>query len=137
MDTMTQTEIKKYKTMLEAKQGAHARELPNLPCARLGVESLGVAQLADLQRHVQIDLDKLARRQAAANRFAVLAVRGDEGGNADHPRVGKELGHLADAPDVLATVLRREAQVVAQAVAHVVAVEHIGQLAALEQLALQ
>ena len=47
--------------------------------------------------------------------------------------VGEELGHLADAADVLGAVLGGEAEVLVEAVADVVAVEHVGQVPALDQ----
>ena len=50
-----------------------------------------------------------------------------------HAGVGEQLGHLADAADVLLAVGGGEAQVLVQAVADVVAVEHVGQVAALDQ----
>src|SRR5690606_24940370 len=67
----------------------------------------------------------------------IRAVRGDEGGEVDHARVGEELRHLADTPDVLGAVLGREAEVVVQAVADVVAVEDVGAGAALPERLLE
>ena len=55
-----------------------------------------------------------------------LVMRDDAG-------VGEQLGDLADAADVLLAVGGGEAEVLVQAVADVVAVEHVGELAALHQ----
>ena len=79
----------------------------------------------------------MTRRQTLADRVAVRAVRGDEGRHADHSRIGKQLGHLAYPPDVLAAILRREPQVGAQPVADVVAIQHVAEHSEHEQLAFQ
>jgi hypothetical protein len=53
-------------------------------------------------------------------------VGADEARERDDARVGEELAHLADAPDVLLAVLGAEAQVLVEAHADVVAVEAVG-----------
>ena len=62
----------------------------------------------------------------AAHAFAVSAKGRDERGQHDHARFHEEFGHFADAADVLHTVFAREAQVAAQSVTDVVAVQHEG-----------
>ena len=68
-----------------------------------------------------------------ANSVAVLAVGADEAGHGDDAAVGEQFRDLADAANVLLAVGRGEAQVLVEAVADVVAVEDVGQPAALDQ----
>ena len=68
-----------------------------------------------------------------ADRF----VGGDERGEDDDAGVVEELGDFGAAAEVLAALVGREAQVVADAAAHVLAVEHDDGAALVEQLALQ
>ncbi len=44
-------------------------------------------------------------------------------------RVGKQLGHLANAPDIFLPILRRKAQILVQPMANVIAVQHISRMA--------
>lgn len=80
-----------------------AGKLLDLTGAGLLVETLGVALLGDLERHVDIDLDEGDGLIGAAGgdggvqltgRVAVGAVGGDKGGDGDGGGVGKELGDL-------------------------------------------
>lgn len=77
------------------------------------------------------------RREQAVVRGAYLCEGGDEAGDADEPRVGEEPRHLGDAPDVLLAVLRREAQVLVQAVPDVVAVQGVARDAMSHQVLFQ
>ena len=71
-------------------------------------------------------------------RQGAQVVRGtDEGGHGDDAGVHEELRHLGDAAYVLAPVVGREAQVVVDARADVVAVQHAAEVAAAVELALQ
>ena len=72
-----------------------------------------------------------------AHLVAVGAVRRDEGRERDDAGVGEELRDLADAADVLGAVLGREAEVLVEAVADVVAVEDVGAHAALPEALLE
>ena len=110
-----------------------AGELRDLAGAGLLVEALRVAPLAGLERRVDVHLDEVARREERPGRVAVRAVGRDERGQHEHAAVGEELRDLADAADVLGAVGGREAEVLVQPVAHVVAVEHVGEVAALDQ----
>jgi len=91
------------------------------------VEALGVALLDDVERGIGKDLDKgqASVHVQHACSVAVGAKRADERGDGDGGGVGKQLGHLADAADVLGAVGVREAQVLVQAKANVVAVEAV------------
>ena len=109
-----------------------AGELLDLAGARLLVEPLHVALLADLDRAVDEDLDEVARLHDRAHLIAVGAVRRDEGRQRHDAGVGEELRDLADAADVLGAVLGREAEILVEPVADVVAVEDVGADAALD-----
>ena len=62
---------------------------------------------------------------AFAHRVARVAVRRDDGAEHDDAVARQQLGHEADARHVGATVLRRQAEVGGEALAHDVAVEHL------------
>ena len=111
----------------------------DLAGTRFLIKSLGVAFLGHVQRRIDVDLEE---RKAGivvqlAHEIAISAIGADEAGDGDDPRLGEELGHLADAANVLSTVLSGEAEVLVQAVADVVAVESIGVLALLQEHLLQ
>ena len=80
-----------------------------------------------------MDLQEIAVLHESARLVAVGAEGGHEGGQHDHAGVEEQLGHLADAADVLLPVGIGEAEVLAEAVAHVVAIQHVGRQAALKQ----
>ena len=82
-----------------------------------------------------MDLDErqIAGDVQGTHVVAVLAVGADEAGQRDDAGVGEQLGDLADAADVFLAVGGGEAEVLVQPVADVVAVEHVGQPAALHQ----
>lgn len=122
-----------------------ASELLDLSSAGLLVETLGVTLLSHLEGHVDKDLDKgdgpvtvlVGLGVQLARKIAVGAVGRDEGGDGDGGRVGKELGNLADAADVLVAVGLGEAQVLVEAEAHVVAVEAVGGEAQVQEVLLE
>jgi hypothetical protein len=94
----------------------------------LGVQPLGIAGLAHLERGVDEHLDE---RQAhrlvdGARPVAIGPVGADDRHERHHARVGEQAGDLADAADVLGAVGGREPEVGVEAVAHVVAVEQVG-----------
>ena len=72
-----------------------------------------------------------------ARHVAILAIGRNEGGDQHDPRLVEQPRHLGDAADVLRPVLRRKTQVARKAVAHVVAVQHIGHVAQIQQAPLQ
>src|SRR5262249_384448 len=114
-------------------RSGHTGKLGDLARTRLLVVSLGVAALAFLQRAVDEDFDELAVAHDTPRLVAIGALRGDEGRHIDHAGMCEELGNLADAPDVLIAVRGREAQVLVQAMTHIVAIQHVGVHAALPQ----
>lgn len=113
------------------------------PC--LLVQSLGVALLGHLDWDVDIDLDKsqgcvvalAAALMQVTRDLAVGNVRGDEAGEGNGAAVGKQLGDLGDAADVLVAVLLGETQVLVQAEANIVAVEAVGGEPEVQQVLLE
>ena len=110
----------------------HVRELA---AAGAGVEALRVAALALLQRRRDPDLEE---RQAGvgvqvADHVAARAVGRHQRHDDDDAGVGHQAGDLGGAADVLLARRVVEAEVAAQPVAQVVAVEPVGVDAALGQ----
>ena len=109
-------------------------ELRDLAGARLLVEPLRVARLAGLEGGRDVHLDEVARpRRSPARRRGPRGTGEMKEVSTITPRVGEQLRDLGDAADVLGAVLGREAEVLVQAVADVVAVEHVGELAPLDE----
>ena len=105
-----------------------AGEALELAGAGLGVEALGVALLAELDRRVDEHLDEreIGRGVELPHRVAVGPVGAHERHERDEAGVGHQGRDVADAADVLGSVLGAEAEVAVEAVADVVAVEHVG-----------
>ena len=99
------------------------------------VEPFRVALLTDLDGSVDVDLDKrqLSLDMQGANGVAIFSVRTNKAGHGNGATVGEQLGNLANAADVLFPVRRGETKVLVEAMADVVAVQHIGQPATLDQ----
>jgi len=106
--------------------GGDAGELGDLPGTGFFVEALCVAIFTDFDGSIAIDFDEVAMLDHAAHALAVGTAGGDEGGQHNHTRLHEQLGHFADAADVFLAVCGRETEVAAQAVAHVVAIQHEG-----------
>ena len=87
--------------------------------------------LADVERTVDVDLDEVVRLLDLPVAVAVGDVGRDEGRQVDDAGLSEELGHLADAADVLVPVLGAEPEIAVQPETDVVAVEHIAVLAAI------
>lgn len=102
-------------------RATYSRELLDLAGPRLLVQALRVALLGDLDGDVDVDLDERdglvvgalpgGRRVQVARQLPVRAERRDEGRDGDAGAVREQLGHFADAPDVLGAVRVAEAQV--------------------------
>ena len=74
-----------------------------------------------------IDLDEVTVIDDPAHAFAVSTVRGDEGGEYDHPRFHEKFSHFANAADVFFAVLGLEKpKSPHKPVAHIVAIQHEG-----------
>ena len=80
-----------------------------------------------------MDLKEIAALHKGACLVAVGSEGGDECGQHDHARIQEKLGYLTDAADVFFAVRIGETEVFAQAMAHVVAIEHVGRQTAFEQ----
>ncbi len=113
-----------------------AGEVLERAAVRLGVEALGVAAPAFLDRRVDEHLDELALADEIAHHPPLGAERRDEGAQHDQSGIDEQLRHLADPADVLDAVGVGEAEIAVEAVADVVAVEHVGVMAPAMQLGL-
>ena len=80
-----------------------------------------------------MDLDEVTDLHQGPGPVAVGLEGRHEGGEHHHAGIEEQLRHLADATDVLLAVCIREAQVGAEAVADVVAIQHVAGEALLEQ----
>ena len=80
-----------------------------------------------------MDLEEIAALHKGACLVAVGSEGGNEGGQHDHSRIQEKLGDLTNAADVFFAVRIGETEVFAQAMAHVVAIQHVGGQPALEQ----
>ena len=116
-----------------------AGELLDLTSARLFVEPLRIALLADFHGRIDEDLDKIAPafERDFTGAAAVGEIGRNERGDDDEPGISHEFADFADAPDIFDAILWREAEVAIQAVADVVAIEHINVQAELEEFAFE
>ena len=89
-----------------------------------------------LERDLHVHLDELVAA-SLAHGVAVFAVRGDERYQRDHAAVREQFADFADATDVFLAVFGGESEVGVEAVADIVAVEHLRDLAALEERVLE
>ena len=89
-----------------------------------------------LERDLHVHLDELVAA-SLAHGVAVFAVRGDERYQRDHAAVREQFADFADATDVFLAVFGGESEVGVESVADVVAVEHLRDLAALEERVLE
>ena len=110
-----------------------AGEFLDLPRPCLGVEAFGVAGFADLEVCGAEHLEEVTVLHQVPGLVPVCTEGRHKGGQHDHARIQEQLGHLTDAADILLTVGIGEAQVFAEAVADVVAIQHIGGESPLEQ----
>jgi hypothetical protein len=118
-------------------RGGDAGELLDFLVAGLGVEALGVAFLADIERGLDEDFHELVLEEHGADLVPVFAVGGDERGDADEAGIGEELGDLTYAADVFLAFMGGEAEVGAQAMADVIAIEDVGVFAEVKEFAFQ
>jgi hypothetical protein len=79
---------------------------------------------------MDVHLDEVPGLHDPANEIAIGAIRRDERGDVHHAGFGEELGDLADAANVLGAVFRGESEILVEAVADIVTVEHEGAHAA-------
>ena len=105
---------------------ARRRAPASLAAAGFAVQAFGVALFGHGQWRVDVDLEELSRLQVRARQLPLGLERRDEGGNHDQARIHHQLTHAGHPAHVLGPVDGREAQVAAEAVAHVVAVEQGG-----------
>src|SRR5690554_3038240 len=106
--------------------GGNAGEVLDLPCPRFLIQAFRVPVFASVQRGVHEHLDELAGGEQVAYQAAVAGEGADEGAENDQAGIGEQLAHLANAADIFYPVVVGEAQILAQAMAHVVAVQQEG-----------
>ena len=110
-----------------------ACEVLDLAGASFFVEALRVAFFAGIQWRIYEHLNELAGREQLAHHAAFAGEGGNKGAHDDQARVGEEFAHLAHPADVFYPVVVGKAQIAAQAVAHVVAVQQEGVVTAFVQ----
>lgn len=123
----------------------NASEILDLTSAGLLVKALGVALLGDFEGHIDVDLNEGNGLVATLSSLLVqltgdLAIRsvgGDEGGDSDGGRIGKELSNLGDTANVLVSVGLGKTKVLVEAEADVVAIETVGGDAQVEEVLLK
>src|SRR5712692_4338438 len=116
-----------------------AGEVLQLAGASFLVEPFGIALLTGLDRSIEVYLDKrqLPRNMQGPGAFPVLAVGADEARHGEDAAIGKKLGYLTDATDVLFPISCGKTQILIEAMADIVAVEDVCQMAALHEGMLQ
>src|SRR5690554_2027837 len=113
--------------------GGDAGKVLDLACPGFLVQAFRVPVSAGVQGGIHEHLNKLASREQVAYQGAVAGEGADEGAEHDQAGIGKQLAHLANAADIFYPVVIGETQVLAQAMAHVVAVQQEGVIAPLVQ----
>ena len=102
-----------------------AGEVGNLSSAGATIKPLGIARFADGQRRIHEHFDELSRREAFARHAALAAIGADETHQHDQACIHHQTRYFGDAADVFHAILLGEAKVAVEAVAHVVAIEHV------------
>src|SRR5690554_598175 len=125
-----QTNFRAFRSLVG---GGNAGEVLDLTCPRFLIQAFRVPVFASVQRGVHEHLDELAGGEQVAYQAAVAGEGADEGAENNQAGIGKQFAHLANAADVLYPVVVGETQILAQAMAHVVAVQQEGVIAPLVQ----
>src|SRR5205085_2660576 len=107
------------------------------PAVGFGVVALGVALAADVDRRGQMHDQEAVSANSGGSFLAYLFFRGEERGKDDQAGVVEQLGDLSAAAEVFAPLIGGEAEVLADAAAHVLAVEDNRGPAFIEQASLQ
>jgi len=110
-----------------------AGEAFELAGAGFFIEPLGVALLADLDWGIAKDFEEVAFAKGGAGGVAVAAIGANERGHGDDSGINKKLADLGDAADILLAIVGGKSEVLVEAVANVVAVEYVGEVAPLHQ----
>lgn len=113
--------------------GIDAGEVLDLASAGFLVEALGVALFTGIHWRIHKHFNELASREQLAHHAAFAGKGRDEGAHDDQARVGEEFAHFTYPADVFYPVVVGKAQIAAQAVAHVVAVQQEGVVTAFVQ----
>eukprot|EP00048_Salpingoeca_helianthica_P016651 m.233462 g.233462 ORF g.233462 m.233462 type:complete len:612 (+) comp19158_c0_seq1:183-2018(+) len=104
-----------------------ASEALDQPRTRLLVQTLGITRLACRKGsgHIALDEAQASIFVQLAHIVAVGFKGADEGGEGHNAAISKELANFTHTANVLRTIFSREAQILVQPVAHVVAIQTI------------
>ncbi len=100
-----------------------ASEILDLACNGFFVEALWIARYAFGDRRIDEYFDEFAVIEQVAHKLPLSPERRDERAQNNQPRLDHELGHFADAPDVLDPVNLGESEVLVQPMPDIVAIE--------------
>src|SRR5690554_419946 len=117
--------------------GGNAGEVLDFTCPRFLVQAFRVPVFTGVQGGVHEYFDELAGGEQVAHQAAIAGKRADEGAENNQASISEQLAHLADAADIFYPVVIGETQVLAQAMAHVVAVQQEGVITPLVQSNIQ
>ncbi len=92
----------------------------------LGIEALNISGFAHIQCGITEDLDEVTVGGYVSGNLAVCAEGGDEGGQYHGAALQEQFGEFTDTADVLFAIVIGKAEVGAEPVAHVIAIQHEG-----------
>lgn len=111
------------------------------------IQALGISLLGNLNRNIDINLDErntlliIGMRTTLimqlSGQLPVSLVRTNKTSQAYGRRIGKQLGDLRNTPYILGAIIRREAEILVEAKADVVAIEEVGLVAQFEEVLLE
>ena len=108
-------------------------EFFDFPCPCFGIEPFGVALFANAEIGCAVNLDEVSCVHKGSCLIAVSSEWGYKCSQNDHACIEEQLGYLPNATNVLLSVGIGKAQVLAEAVANVVAVQHVSGKSAFKQ----
>lgn len=103
-----------------------AREFRELSRSGFLIKTLNVPTFTHIEWRIAVDFNEIALPQKLSYTIAIAAERGYEGRNDDQAGIGHELAHLTNSTNVLASILGGETKIAAQAMSHIIAIEHVG-----------
>lgn len=114
-------------------------ELGDFAIASALVEAFDIARLAGCKWRIDIDFKELDAAFKCDFTCAptIGLIGGDECSDDDESGVCHEFCDFGDAPDVFGAVFMRKAEICVQAMAYVVAVEHVDLIAEIEEFAFE
>jgi hypothetical protein len=104
---------------------------------RAAVMSLRVARLAHADIGLDVDLEEAASSERRTRALPVVAIGGNESGDAHEPGFGEKRRDFAGAPDVLLAILGRSAEIGVETAQHAVFIERERRISGVEKLPLE